>query len=141
MYKSKFEAKVADLLTELLGSVNYEPDRINFIQPEKKRFYLPDFKLRENVYIEAKGKWTSEDRAKHLWIKEQHPNITVYLLFQNAGVKLNKRSKTSYGDWADKNGFIWADWRSGIPKEWIENASKQSNRTSRRSSRSKRKPK
>ena len=124
-YKSKFEMRVAAELEELLGDINYEPDRLNFIQPEKKRFYLPDFKLRENVYIETKGKWTSDDRAKHVWIKEQHPDVTIYLLFQNANVKLNKRSKTSYGDWATKNGLLWGDYRNGIPKEWL-NASKQS---------------
>lgn len=140
MYKSKFEERVAAELESILGSVNYEPDKVHFIQPEKKRYYLPDFKLRDNTYIECKGKWTAEDRAKHVWIKEQHPELTIYILFQNANVKLNKRSKTSYGDWATKNGLLWADYRGGIPESWLY-ANQQSTRTSRRSSGNQRKSK
>jgi hypothetical protein len=138
-YKSKLEESVA----AALGSkATYEPDRLYFIQPEKKRFYLPDFKIGDKVYIEAKGKWDASDRAKHVWIKEQHPDVTIYLLFQNSSVKLNKRSKTTYGDWATKNGLKWADYRQGIPPEWLlpyesKETTGKSRRTSRSHSRSK----
>jgi predicted nuclease of restriction endonuclease-like RecB superfamily len=138
-FKSKFEQTVATELQELLGNIDYEPDKIHFVQPAKKRFYLPDFKLRKDTYIECKGKWTADDRAKHVWIREQHPEITVYMLFQNANVRLTKRSKTTYGDWATKNNMVWADYRQGIPKEWYE--SKSSSGTRRRNTRSKSKPK
>jgi hypothetical protein len=137
-YKSKFEATVSTMLPV----VNYEPDKIKFTQPEKQRVYIPDFKLDNDVYLECKGRWTYEDRAKHLWLKEQHPEITIYILFQNSSVKLNKKSKTSYGDWATKNGLQWADFRNGIPTDWLTtHESKQSNRDPAGRSTGKPKPK
>lgn len=116
-FKSKFEAIVYSQLGE---GVTYETDRIAFIQPAKKRFYKPDFKLAEKVYLETKGKWDSADRQKHVWLKEQHPDINIYLLFQNANQKLSKKSTTTYGDWATKNGLLWANHKEGIPEEWLK---------------------
>ena len=132
-YKSKLEERVAEELGDL---ATYEPDRVYFIQPEKKRFYLPDFKIADKVYIETKGRFTSHDRMKHVWIKEQHPEITIYILFQNSSIRLSKTSKTTYGEWATKNGIPWGDFRKGIPKEWIEqHGNQQSNRDEGRTSR------
>ena len=133
-YKSKFEEKIAGILGDL---VTYEPDRINFLQPEKERYYLPDFKIADKVYIEAKGIWAFEDRQKHLWIKEQHPDIKIFFLFQNSNIKITKKSKTTYGDWATKNGFTWADYREGIPKEWLSYGNPANSRKPRRASRNK----
>ena len=53
------------------------------------------------------------------WVKEQYPDYIFYIFFQNARVKLRKGSKTSYGDWATKAGFIWSDKRAGLPAEWL----------------------
>ena len=135
-YRSFFEKEVAELLGD---TVEYEPDRIPFTQPAKKRTYCPDFKLREGVYIECKGLFTSEDRSKLIWFKEQHPEITVYLLFQNAKVKLRKGSTTTYGDWADKNGFEWHDFKDGtIPRGWYSD--KQDSSNTRHTSKTRRQP-
>lgn len=82
--------------------------------------YNPDFKIKENTYIEAKGLWVSSDRAKHLYVKEQHPEIKVYFIFQNPNLKLNRASKTSYGDWATSHGFEWTTIEKGIPKAWVK---------------------
>jgi len=81
--------------------------------------YNPDFKLRENVYFETKGFWRASDRAKHLHIKKQHPDVTVYLIFQNPDLKLNRASKTTYGEWATKHGIKWATLDT-IPEEWLK---------------------
>lgn len=108
------------MISSTLGpDVVYEPDTLPFIQPEVKRRYTPDFKLRDKVYIEAKGLFTASDRKKMVWVKEQYPDYTFYMLFQNARTRLTKGSKTSYADWCDKNGFQWAHMPSGIPKEWL----------------------
>ena len=115
-YKSKFEARVRELLPK---SVTYEPDKLKFTQPAQVRTYIPDWKIRDRVYIETKGKLTSEDRKKMLWVKEQYPDYIFYLLFQNSRVRLRKGSPTSYGDWATKNGFLWSDSKMGIPDEWF----------------------
>ena len=116
IYKSKFEEKVRKLLPD---SVSYEPDKLKFKQPEITRTYIPDWKVKDKVYIETKGKLTSEDRKKMLWVKEQYPDYTFYIFFQNARVKIRKGSKTSYGDWATKAGFKWSDWRDGLPDDWL----------------------
>ena len=116
-YKSKFEDRVRKLLP---ATVTYEPDRLKFTQPATIRTYIPDWKVKDGVYIETKGKLTVEDRKKMKWVKEQYPDHTFYILFQNGRVKLRKGSKTSYGDWASKAGFEWSDLRDGIPEKWLK---------------------
>ena len=137
-YKSKLEIQVAEYLGE---NAEYEREYIEFVQPAKSRKYCPDFKTKAGVFIECKGKWVTEDRLKHVWLREQHPDKRIILLFQNPDVKINKRSKTTYADWADKNGIEWLDWRKrDIPKDLIiEN--KTHNRTRGRKRRTTGKPK
>ena len=137
-YKSKLEIQVAEYLGE---NAEYEREYIEFIQPAKSRRYCPDFKTKVGVFIECKGKWTTEDRLKHVWLREQHPDKRIILLFQNPDVKINKRSKTTYANWADTHGIEWLDWRKReIPRELIiENQSRS--RNSRRDSKPRRKPK
>jgi len=139
-YKSKFEKTVGDFLGT---RASYEPDKLKFIQPSKQRVYIPDFKVGESTYIESKGKWTAEDRAKHLWIKEQHPDKRIILLFQNAKVRLSKVSKTTYGEWATKNGLEWYDWKDGLPEDIIKTIddNQPSGRNPRRGRRNTSKPK
>ena len=117
-FKSKFEELVAE---ELGDNAVYEPDKLKFVQPAKNRNYIPDFKiLSSGIYIESKGKFTYEDMDNMLWVKEQHPDKQIYILFMNAKNKVRKGSKVTYGDWATKHGFIWADWRTDrIPKDWL----------------------
>jgi len=50
-------------------------------------------------------------------VKKQWPKMDIRFVFQNANNKLNKRSKTTYAQWADKHGFPWAHKR--IPEEWL----------------------
>lgn len=132
-YKSKFEATVADYFGK---QVKYEPDRISFTQPPQDRTYCPDFKIAENVYIETKGRLTVEDRKKHKWFKEQHPDITVIFLFLNSMNTLTKKSRTTYGEWADDNNIPYYCWRTNPPpsntKEIIKHVCKENNRTTRR---------
>lgn len=128
-YRSKFEKSVG----EFLGTrAIHEPERIYFIQPSKQRFYIPDFKTQNGIYIEAKGKWDADSRFKHVWLREQHPDKRIVIVFQNASVRLSKRSKTTYGEWATKNNIEWYDWKQGIPPEIYEN--KKNNRNRKRGS-------
>ena len=120
-YKSKFEARVAKVLPK---GTKYEALTINFLQPEKHRKYRPDFLLPNGTIIETKGKWTQEDRQKHVWIKEQHPELKVCLLFMSAFNRIRKGSDTTYADFCEKNGLEWADFGMGIPKHWTQNARK-----------------
>jgi len=115
-YKSQLEVKVAKLLGK---KAKYETERIPFVQPAKRRHYTPDFKVGKNRFIEVKGRLDRETRQKHIWIKEQHPDIQILLLFGNAFNRLSKKSKTTYAEWAEANGLEWADIKVGIPKDWL----------------------
>ncbi len=116
-YKSGFEERIAQELTALGVPVKYEAEVISYSQPEKARKYHPDFKLPNGIFIETKGYLVTADRQKHLLIKAQHPNIDIRFVFGNARNRINKGSPTTYADWANKNGFRWAE--KHIPEEWI----------------------
>ena len=115
-YKSKFEATVAKVLPK---GTEYEPITIDFVQPMKKRKYKPDFVLPNGLIIETKGKWTQEDRQKHVWLREQRPDLRICLLFMSAFNRIRKGSKTTYADFCNQHGIEWADFNVGIPKEWL----------------------
>lgn len=114
-YKSKYENEVAQILGSL---VKYETDILYYIVPETIRKYNPDFtfKSKKPIYLETKGKWTPEDRKKHVLLKEQYPDIKIVLLFQDASKRISKKSKTTYGEWATKHNLTWLDYRT-IEKE------------------------
>lgn len=128
-FKSKFEQAVSKVLGK---RAKYEPDKLSFTQPAVERTYIPDWKIGETTYIETKGKLDLETRKKMVWVKEQYPHYTFYLLFQNAFNRINKRSNTTYADWAERNGFEWAHWPNGIPEEWFKDVFKIPNRNKRR---------
>jgi predicted N-formylglutamate amidohydrolase len=81
--------------------------------------YTPDWKIKENVYIETKGLWKAESRAMLRYLKEQHPEVVVYMVFQNPNNKLNRASKTTYSQYCDKHGIPWATIDS-VPEEWFQ---------------------
>ena len=109
---------MATTLTEDKIKYGYETMQITYVVPEVSRSYTPDFILPNNVIIEAKGRWTIEDRKKHLLIKKQHPTLDIRIVFQNANTKIRKGSKTTYGNFCDKHGIIWAN--KEIPKSWYK---------------------
>ena len=120
-YRSKFEYDFSKKLKELKLKAEYEANKIYYIQPEQTRSYCPDWKIRERTYIETKGRFTSADRKKILLVRECNPETKVYLLFQNSKVTLSKASKTTYGDWCDKNKIEWADIKEvKIWKGWFD---------------------
>jgi len=117
-FRSGLEETIAKKLSADKVPFEYEKLKINFNQPEKKRSYTPDFQLLSNgIIIESKGRFLVADRLKHLWVKEQHPELDIRFVFSNSKAKLSKASKTTYGMWCDKHGFKYADRE--IPKGWI----------------------
>ena len=118
-FRSKLEVVVNEQLIKSGISFAYEGElnTIKYIIPATRHRYLGDFLLENGIMIEAKGLFTSQDRKKHLYIKEQHPQLDIRFLFMNANNRLSKSSKTSYWMWAEKNGFKWCD--KVIPDEWL----------------------
>lgn len=113
-FRSGFEAKTANYLRRNGVEFAYECMKIEYM---KMSTYTPDFILPNGIIIETKGLWTSEDRTKHLLIREQHPELDVRLCFQNASNKLRKGSKTTYAMWCEKKGIKYCD--KTIPKSWL----------------------
>jgi hypothetical protein len=117
-YRSGFEHKVSEQLSEQKIKFEYENTVIDYIKPETHHKYTIDFTLPNGILIETKGRWVIEDRKKHLLIKKQHPELDIRLVFQSAKTKIRKGSKTTYGDWCDKHGIIWAEKK--IPESWFK---------------------
>lgn len=100
---------------------NYETVTIEYV---KRATYKPDFVLPNGIFIETKGRFTGPDRAKHLLVRKQHPELDIRLLFMSNN-KLHPGSKTRYLDWAEKNGFKAAV--GDVPQEWLDEANKTDN--------------
>ena len=121
-FRSGLEDTVNDLLKENNKYFGYETEKINYIQPETKHTYTPDFVLNKilggKMYIETKGRWVKVDRHKFDLIFEQYPGIDIRFVFQNPNAKLYKGSKTTYAQYCDKKGWLWA--KKDIPEEWLK---------------------
>ena len=122
-FRSGFEVRVAKALKAKKIKFKFEPEKFQYVQPQRWRHYTPDFLLSASgCYVECKGRLTKEDRDKLLWVKEQYPDLRLVLLFDKSDNTIRKGSKTTYSDWAIKHGFEWADFRKdGIPKKWLTN--------------------
>ena len=115
-YRSGLEKSVAAFLRERKKQVKYEAIKIEW-EDLRYRLYTPDFVLENGIIIETKGFFDSEDRYKHLEIKKQHPELDIRFIFSNVNSKLVKESKTTYADWCDKKGFLYA--HRVIPMKWL----------------------
>lgn len=123
-FRSGLEERLALQLQGLGVPFTFEEDKIKYTQPAKPRTYTPDFRLPNGIFIESKGRFLSEDRQKHLWIKQQHPELDIRFVFSNSKSRIAKGSKTTYAKWCEDNGFLYAD--KEIPLSWIEEDGLQS---------------
>jgi len=120
-FRSNFEFNFFKKIESLKLNVQYETDKLVYIQPEKKRNYLPDWKIKPKTYIETKGIFSSTDRQKILFVIKCNPEVKLYMLFQNSKLTLNKKSKTTYSDWCDKMHIEWADIKNERKwRQWFE---------------------
>ena len=117
-YRSKFEAGIAATLTKKKVSFSYESLDLKYII---NGTYKPDFILsQKGIIIETKGFFAPEDRRKMVAVKAANPSLDIRFCFQNANTKLSrgKKRSLSYGQWADKNGFLWC--HKTIPPDWYD---------------------
>jgi len=116
-FRSGLEDSVSKQISSRGLTVDYESTKIDYVIPESKHTYTPDFVLPNGIIIESKGRFVLEDRKKHLLIKAQHPHLDIRFIFSNSSAKLNKGSKTTYSDWCVKNGYLYAN--KEIPNDWF----------------------
>ena len=93
---------------------SYETLKLKYEQPHT---YTPDFILPNGIIIEAKGYWLPSDRTKHKYVRQSNPQYDIRFCFQNAYNRLSKKSKTTYAEYCDKNGYLWCHKK--IPEEWL----------------------
>jgi isocitrate dehydrogenase kinase/phosphatase len=116
-YRSGLEADISKVLAENNVDGEYEQHTIAYTVPATEHTYTPDFRLPNGIFVETKGRFVLEDRKKHVLIKQQHPELDIRFVFQNSKNKIRKGSKTTYADWCNKHGFLYAD--KTIPQEWL----------------------
>lgn len=112
------EDAVAAQLREAGIPVRYETEKIEYVKPSRKAKYTPDFVLPNGIIIETKGRFITEDRHKHLMIRDQHPDLDIRFVFSNPNSRISKTSPTTYAMWCEKHGFKYAAKR--IPEDWIK---------------------
>lgn len=117
-YRSGLEDNIAKQLKRLNAGGEYEPFKIPYFIPKSNHTYTPDFVLPNGIVIESKGRFTIEDRKKHLLCKEQHPDMDLRFVFSSSKSKLRKGSKTTLAMWCDRNGFLYAD--KLVPEAWLQ---------------------
>lgn len=116
-YRSGLEDTIAEDLTKRGVPVVYEAVKIAYTPPQKTRTYTPDFVLPNFIIIESKGRFTTEDRQKHKFIKDEHPGLDIRFVFSRSATRLSKGSPTTYADWCRQYGFLFAD--RVVPEEWV----------------------
>ena len=115
-WRSGLEERVAKELSESGIKYQYESMKIKYDVIET-RTYTPDFVLPNGIIVETKGRFVAADRKKHLLIQKQFDYFDIRFVFQNARAKLFKGAKSTYSQWCDKHGFLWA--QGSIPEEWL----------------------
>jgi hypothetical protein len=119
-YRSRLEKKVAEQLEKEGVSFDYESVKLKFEIPARMAGYTPDFPCSGDIILEVKGYFRSaSDRQRLVLVKEQHPNLDIRLVFQDANKPIYKGSKTTYAKWAEDHGFPWTT-KGIVPAAWIK---------------------
>ena len=114
-FRSGLEKQVADLLSELGVSYEYESKKISYVIQHR---YTPDFVLPNHVILECKGYWDSADRRKIKTIVKDNPDIDLRMVFQSPYNTISKKSKTTYAQWCENLGIPWTSFHN-IPLDWL----------------------
>lgn len=117
-YRSGLEVRNSKRLDEGGYDYDYEPFKLPFVQPEKARTYTPDFVLPNGIIVDTKGRWETADRQKFKWLKEQHPDLDIRMVFSNPNQRIGKGSPTTYAIYATRIGLPFA--KEFIPQEWLD---------------------
>lgn len=112
-FRSKFEETVFKTAIKNNCAVEYEPIKIPYTLFLN---YIGDFRLPNGIIVETKGYFPSRDQVKMKAVKASNPGLDIRFVFMNAKTSIRKGSKTTYGDWANKNGFPFSE--KSIPLEW-----------------------
>lgn len=120
-WRSGLEESLAADLRERQVPFQYEENVLLYQVPSRTAKYTPDFyittKAGATIVCESKGRFCTADRQKMLLVKQQHPELDIRFVFSNSRQRISKQSQTTYGDWCEKHGFIYATRL--VPEEWL----------------------
>ena len=134
-YRSGFEKKFAKWLTENKIKFEYEKNKLlyrhkifqgqcghcNSKDVYVNKDYLPDFVLKNGIFLELKGKFTSQMRTKMKEVFDANPGIDLRMVFMYDNW-LTKKHTMRYSDWCKKNGIkyhvVKDKHKPTIPKTW-----------------------
>jgi hypothetical protein len=116
-YRSNLEREFAKNLKARSIDFGYENLKLSYIKPHT---YNPDFTLPKRdgslMIIETKGYFPSTDMSKMRAVKKCNPELDIRFIFGDCDKK-NKGSKSTYGQWAERNGFPYHNVK--IPASWV----------------------
>ena len=101
----------------------FETHYLTYVIPERTAKYNPDILLPNGIIIECKGIFEVEDRKKQLLVREQYPELDIRMVFSSSKSKIYSGSKTTYADWCEKHGVLYAD--KLIPAAWLKEPKKE----------------
>lgn len=122
VHRSGLEGQISKQLETKKVPYSYEEWGVPYVVPASNHTYTPDFILDNGIIIEVKGLWETDDRKKHLLLKEQHPDLDIRFVFSSSQTKLYKGSKTSYAEFCEKHNIKFAD--KAIPLGWLKEPKK-----------------
>lgn len=120
--KSIAEVRCAAWLERNNVPYDYEAERWTY--QYEPAHYTPDFTIQtQNFVIEVKGKMTPDIRKKMLAVKRCNPDRKVYMVFERSNNRIAPGSRTTYGEWCEKNGIQWSEH---VPRgEWFNGAKRK----------------
>ena len=120
-WRSGLEESLAADLRSKGVEYEYETQVINWVVPSRNARYTPDFWIKtasgKMIVVESKGRFITANRQQMILVQQQHPELDIRFVFSNSRQKISKQSKTTYGMWCEKHGFLYAD--KTVPKEWL----------------------
>lgn len=127
-FRSGLEFKIGKIMMDQGIEYAFEDKRykMRWTPIPKAHTYNPDFVIERPdgtlVVIESKGRFMPDDMDKHLALREQHPGVKVFFVFQDSKKWHRKAVKMNYGVWCAKHGFTYCDFREfpRVIKEWIK---------------------
>lgn len=129
-FRSRFEERVFRALPK---GTEHEPHKFRFAiadpgyrcrgcgskEVERTTSYVPDFRLPNKTWIEAKGRLTAPNRRRLVAFKAAFPDVTLRIVFM-ADNLLYRGAASRYSDWAKKAGFEYCVGISNIDPRWTK---------------------
>lgn len=108
-FRSGLEVKIGQAIEAQGQAVVYEQRRIEYLVPASRHHYTADFELDNGILLEGKGVFDSTDRAKHIFVRTQYPELDIRFVFTRSAAPITPGSKTTLADWCARYGFKYCD--------------------------------